>query len=329
MSYIGAIEDPRGQDELVKDWQHEEVLGMGAFKWEEKPIPKYTIRNQDGSYTCGGFSGAKVLSINNLRDRGQYVDLDPNFIYQKRINKTSDGMFLKDLLEIMCKHGAPEDRELKMDNKSQPELDKITYTKEHEDQALQYRAMSYVPGMPIDMDEIARVISLGHTPIGLVRCNAREWTVKPQVIPGLPINVSHFVPFIAASLIDGEKTLVVDDSWGTSHGRNGQRFITENFLKQKFIAVGYCVDLNNNAKHKFTTPLRLGMRNNQDVRALQDRLKQDGFLNKNIPSTGNYLQLTAQAVYRFQVANNIAPLDELNRLGGRTVGPKTLQFLNK
>lgn len=325
--YTGAIEDPRGQEELVKDWRHEEVLGMGAFEWKENPIPNYTKRNQDGSYACGGFSGAKALGINNLKDRGQYVDLDPNYIYQKRVNKT-DGMFLQDLLDIMCKHGAPEDRELRADNKSQPELDRITYSKEQEQQALQYRGKSYVARMPMNIDEVARVISMGHTPIGLVRCNIREWTSEPVIIDGLNVDLSHFVPFVGATLRNGKKTLIVDDSWGSSFGPNGLRFISEEFFNKRFIQVGYCVDLEN-SKHRFTSPLRFGMMNNQDVRALQDRLKQDGFLSRAIPTTGNYLQLTAQAVYRFQVANKIAPMEELNRLGGRVVGPKTIEFLNK
>lgn len=336
MAYNGAIQDPRPYDEKERDWTHEEITGSGTYVWTEKQIPNYTKRNQNGSSECGAFSGVKALGINNLKENGTYVDLDPHFIYEKRINKTSDGMYLQDLLKIMCTYGAPKDIELNCDNKAQATLNAMTYTPEEVKEALTFRGKNYVTTTAKSIDEIARIIDMGYTPIGLLRCGLKEWTTEPKTIPGVgEFDVNHFVPFTCATLRNGKKTLVVDDSWGSSFGQNGMRFIDEDFLKERFVVFGYVIDLSNSElnsdKHKFNTVMYYGMMNNPEVRFLQDRLKKEGIMNKDIPSTGNYLSITADAVWKYQVVNNVAPLNELNGLKGKLsrVGPKTLEFLNK
>jgi len=65
-----------------------------------------------------------------------------------------------------------------------------------------------------------------------------------------------------------------------------------------------------------------------DVVALQNILKYEGLFPSNVASAGYYGAITAKAVYAFQVAHNVAPLSELNALGGRRVGDKTIKALN-
>ena len=66
-----------------------------------------------------------------------------------------------------------------------------------------------------------------------------------------------------------------------------------------------------------------------DVVALQNILKYEGRFPANVASTGYYGSITAKAVYNFQVAHQVASLSELNSLGGRRVGPKTIKALNE
>ena len=63
------------------------------------------------------------------------------------------------------------------------------------------------------------------------------------------------------------------------------------------------------------------------MKALQDILKYEGCLASNIESTGNYLSLTAQAVMKLQLKNQIASVKEITDLQGRRVGAKTLLYL--
>jgi len=80
-------------------------------------------------------------------------------------------------------------------------------------------------------------------------------------------------------------------------------------------------------KHTFTKVMEYGT-SSEDIRALQGVLKSLGYFKfDNI--TNYYGYYTAQAVYAFQVANQVASPEELNSLQGRRVGPKTLAKLNE
>ena len=120
MNYNGAIEDTR-IDELQKlDWKHEELFGMSSpVEWKEvSKIPKYTIRNQDGSGACGAFSACVALGRNEEFDNGKYVNLSPAFIYNLRVDKTREGMAMFNLFDIMKNYGSILDEALSSDNLS-------------------------------------------------------------------------------------------------------------------------------------------------------------------------------------------------------------------
>ena len=82
-----------------------------------------------------------------------------------------------------------------------------------------------------------------------------------------------------------------------------------------------CVDPKYDYEFEFKNILRYGMRNNADVVELQKRL--------GVPQTGFYLDLTRQAVEKFQRENKVASEWELNLVRGRICGKKTLSVLNK
>ncbi|MDD4972571.1 MAG: peptidoglycan-binding protein [Paludibacter sp.] len=63
----------------------------------------------------------------------------------------------------------------------------------------------------------------------------------------------------------------------------------------------------------------------QEVKILQDKLKQLGFFSNNVESNGNFGPTTLKAVQRFQLENNIVSPDIY---GYGIVGPKTRQKLN-
>jgi hypothetical protein len=52
--------------------------------------------------------------------------------------------------------------------------------------------------------------------------------------------------------------------------------------------------------HRFMRDLEFGMRNNPDVRMLQNILKYEGLMPESIPSTGNYFEQTRMAVLAYQ-----------------------------
>lgn len=338
--FTGVAIDPRLDSEKAKDWQHEELFGMGSYTWKEfneADIPQYTIRNQNGSGMCGAFSGGKAVGINNKKDVGEFYNTLNTFIYYHRANKPQAGMYMQDIFDIVCKYGVPQDPALVSDNLTEEQANAFVPTKAHYDDAIKYKGKSYVFIDKNNLDGIAQAIESGFTPVILLRCAIREWTSEPfvdtSVVPS-EWNINHFVPLIYAGLRNGVKTFVCDDSWGSSYGKNGRRFISENFIKNRVWQVGYIVDSpnvpqNTGPHHTFTKWLTYGMMNDPDVKALQDILKYEGCLDTTVNSTGNYLNQTAQAVMKLQLKNQIATPQEVAKLAGKQVGPKTLAYLKK
>jgi hypothetical protein len=132
------------------------------------------------------------------------------------------------------------------------------------------------------------------------------------------------------------KALVIEDSWGTSYGKAGQRIITEDFFKVRNFYSAYAMNFAFDnigiikPKYNFTKVLNFSPIYfvDADVKALQDILKYEGLMATNIQSTGYYGAITADAVLAFQRKYSIASEIELNQLKGRTVGLKTIKKLN-
>lgn len=318
----GIIEDPRNKIQKSLDYKHEDLFGASPYEWkafDESKIPSYTIRNQNGSGMCVAFSLSKALGINNP----PYKDLRPEFIYTKRANSGA-GMWFQDAFNIAIKYGAPEDLELKGDNLTEAQANAYVPTEEETTQALKYRGKNYVFIQKDNIDEIARVIEQGHTPIFLVRCDITEWTSEPEVNPTktYPFNINHAIPAIYAGMKDGVKTFVVSDSWGSSYGKNGLRYLSEDFIKTRVEAVGYIVDLPDELlppPFKFTKNLWIGMRN-ADVLQLHKRLVKEGFA--TFTPTGYFGVLSGRAIMAYQKAKGISPQFP-------SCGPLTRAELNK
>lgn len=64
------------------------------------------------------------------------------------------------------------------------------------------------------------------------------------------------------------------------------------------------------------------------VLQLQNRLDKEGFWPVGIAKTGYYGPVTAAAVLRYQLKNNVDTVANLQLLDGRQVGPKTIAILN-
>ena len=341
-NFTGVAEDQRTSEQKNKDYHVEEILGMGpgeTYVWKNitlSDIPDITIRNQNGSGMCGSFAGVVALGMNNRNSpdktngSGIWVDLDPRFIYNLRSNRTP-GMAFNDLLNILCKDGAPKDPNLDGDNLSESQANNYSYNIETIKEAEFYRGKTYVYMANKDFTTTAAAIDAGYTPIILLRCNSKEYEIKPKVLSdSLPHDINHYLPLIKAGNLDGENILVAHESWG-AYTKGGRRFITKEFFDKRVEAVAYVIDWvkSSTPQYSFENKMTFGMKDNHDVSALQDVLKYEGCLDKNIPSTGNYLNLTAQAVMQLQLKNQISDPDSIRKLEGKVVGPLTLKYLQK
>jgi hypothetical protein len=304
----GVAIDPRNSLQKSLDWQAEDILPSSApYEWkefDETKIPQYTIRNQNGSSMCVAFSVCKALGINNP----PYKDLRPEFIYTKRAT-TGEGMWFQDAFSIACKYGSPTDTYLAGDNIGEVKANAYNPTEAETKEALLFRGKNYVFLNKDNIDEIARAIDNGYTPILLTRCDISEWTSEPYVnfSKTSPFNINHAIPCIYAGMRNGVKTIVVSDSWGSSYGKNGLRYLSEDFIKTRVETVGYIIDLPDELippPFKFNKNLFIGMRN-VDVLQLQMRLKKEGYF--TVDPTGFFGLQTKLAVIRYQLAKGISP----------------------
>lgn len=339
-NFTGVVDDKRSQEEKNKDYHLEEVVALGGYVWKnfvQSEIPDYGNRDQNGSGMCGPFSVVTALGINNkndpskeLEDIGVWLNLDPRFVYNLRTNK-GPGMYMPEMLQIACDYGAPKDPNLSGDKLTEAESNIYAYTEGNKKEAAKFKGKSYVFMADKSIDNIAQMISMGYTPIILLRCTSAEYSITPTVGPeGQHNDINHYLPLIYAGIKDGVKTLVGKESWG-AYNKGGVRYITEEFLDKRVERVGYIIDWTNNSgpKYTFTKPLAYGLMNNPDVRALQDILKFEGCMDQNVPSTGNYLNITAQSIMKLQLKNQISDPANIKSLQGKKVGPLTLKYLQK
>jgi len=332
-------EDPRSDEEKAQDYTPEEILGgsvsvpvwkaRDTFDWDV-----WSLRTQSTSSSCGGQAGAKAI------EGFTSVVASANPIYRFRKNYDGEGMWAHDIADILKKSGTTGESRSPSQTLTEAEMNGIT-TKYIADLLMKerYTISAYyfhAIGGSTSMDAIAQSLEMGHAIVFLVRTNADEWQEVVEHKGG-DVTFSHFVTAVGKrnyTLHNGERCIVIDDSCNAfstlkKDGKpTGQRLLTESFVRNRVASIMALVpSQSTKTNHIFTKFLTYGMRNDSDVVALQNILKERGYMDTNIPSTGNFLKLTAKAVVKWQVSNGMddfahAPLSAVR------VGPKSVALLN-
>lgn len=337
--FTGVVDDPRTKQEKKKDWKAEELLaGDFSVSWEEKKEWKsYTPRNQKSTSSCVPQSVSKLLEINEKNETGEKVVFSASKPYAERTNQ-GEGSYLHEMLKYAVDPTfyTLESRIKSQNLNSDQQMEELAKKWDGDDKkiAKKYSGKSYLI-VENDIDAIAHWVEQGYGVAILIYADASEWRLKyPKVkenVKPWTANVRHAVAVVDYGLIRGKKFLKIEDS-ALFGGRN-ERWVEENFIKERCYAAGFVFDQPNTPleapKWNFTRTLWYGMRKDTDVSKLQDLLKKEGFFPKHIPSTGNYLEITRQAVEKYQRHYELASQWELDWVNGRIVGPKTRRKLNE
>src|SRR5438093_3440794 len=101
-------------------------------------------------------------------------------------------MWMQNMFDIARNYGSQEDPELKGDNLTEEQANAYLPTQQETATAQIFKGKNYVFMSPKNIDEIARAIDSGYTPILLLRCDISEWTQEPYVNSALasPFNVN-------------------------------------------------------------------------------------------------------------------------------------------
>lgn len=339
----GALIDLRPPEQKEKDFRFEEIVSEPEpVNWAEKSIwRKFPIFNQNGSGSCVAMSLAKILGIMHAVNQGEWINFSAGFIYQQRINKPMQGMGAIDAWEIVRKTGCLLEDFFPSQNKTDEELDNYRVKNYEKEIAGIFKISNYV-ALPVkDIEVVASTIQkTGKGVMVWFYFNIDEWDKEVPVIkyPNLDLITAqgrHSAVAVDFTLWQGKKALIIDDSWGKNRGKEGQRIITEDFYKMRNFYAGYPINFRfeeetiEKPQYRFERDLVYGMTNDFDVKMLQKCLKYLGYFPVNAQETGNYFEITRRGVYQFQIDYKVAPIEELQQLQGKKVGPKTRTKLNE
>lgn len=339
---IGAIVDTRPEVEKQKDFMFSEMVSSyEPVNWvEKKEWRSFPIFNQGKSEACVAFSLAKILGVMHQINEGEWIDFSAGFIYQQRANKPFGGMAGVDAWEIVRKNGCLLEDLFCSQNKDDLYIDNYQVKQYERDIAAVFKINNYVI-LPVgDIEAIASVIQkTGKAVMVWHFWNVDEYnrTMPVVLYDGLSVGSAqgrHSTAAVDFTLKDGKKCLVIEDSWGKAENTlNGQRLITEEFHKKRNFFAAYPINFKFQAfddvpRYIFTKQLSYGMID-KDVVALQNALKYLGYFPSNVESTGHYLGLTANAVYKWQTEYKVAPIEELDQLKGRVFGDKSIIKMNE
>lgn len=314
IEYNGVVEDPRLEEQKELDFKYEELaqgdIPLNWIEYNEKNLKTFEIQNQDGSLSCVAQATAKILAMHEVKEGKGYTRLCPKFIYDYRLNYPSGGMWMQDALSIAVNYGSCKEITLPCDSKGETFMnDKSYITVGMKDEAKIYKAKYYFQ-ITGGIDKIAEVMEQGYGVLLWFRFDYNEWGEVPVIKNTTgTYQCSHGVAGVDYCLYNGEKALVIEDSWGPGHGKGGRRIITDTFLKARCLYAGYITSLPN---FMFTNTLRFGS-TGIEVRKLQEKL--------GVKIDGRFGKITLGAVKKYQQDHQLVP--------DGIVGKKTREKLNE
>lgn len=299
------------------------------FDWNKGYNIDFLLRaiNQMQSYACGGFMCAYGMQVKEGKD-----PQSPKFIYANTfaqgggtayealgnwlVNKGSSS-------ESLCVSFLPDGttNETFITRKSD-------ITQEAYDDARTNKIERYAKVKVNTIDEVAKALRDNRGLfLGVYGQDNGTWRTENPLPPTRRV-WAHWVYAVGAEMYKGKKAIKFINSWGNLVGDNGYQWITEDYFPNGIFLAWTITDKYEIPKHIFNKTIRYGEKSNE-VKFLQMKLESLGHLimPKGV-AYGYYGDLTAKAVYDFQVKNSVASMQELNNLKGRLVGPATRKKLN-
>ena len=234
---IKDLPDPR-------DYKFSQIAGsLPPFDWdkgydvEEAIGKKLTVKDQDGSGSCGG----QAWSI-----YGEAIDPDheiksAKFIYAQTFVPPAGSGGRENCNLVIEKGWGDEDKTPSYDN-GQPPCEafmerKEDITEEAMEHAMIDQALSFA-NVSINIDTIAQAIRENKgCIIGITGKNNGTWTSKFPIRPDVLNNETwnHWVFCGKAKLINGKKYIGFLNSWGKDVGEYGWQWISAEYLTSPFV----------------------------------------------------------------------------------------------
>lgn len=317
---LGIVADPRPDEEKKKDFRAEEIFSAAPFDWKVKAETewrKFPAFNQDGSSSCAAQSIAKALGIENHIEENKFVHYSARDIYTRRKNAPDKGMYFLDAMKIGHDYGATFEQLMPSQDLNETAMnvteDRTPLT---EIAGKIGRGGNYVRFIfPKDLDALAQAIEgKGKGVVLGVSFGSGEWgKYVPEIKTGYT-PYGHAIVATNATLHNGKKAFVIEDSAGVSTSKDGRRILTEDwFNRGRVIFAGYYTFLKNDGTetkphYVFNNNLYYGMTDHPEVKKLQECLAYLKYFPSDVDWTGNFFGITLKAVKDFQTAYGIKPV---------------------
>lgn len=329
-----------------RDYQWSEI-GYGAvpFNWNEgfdietKLGFRLTVKDQNGSYSCGGQAWSYLAEILEALKTGTYEPRSAKYIYSQTYYSPTGGSTGRDNSNIFVKQGVATESKLSSMENGQPPSENfmrrtqdITY--DIRENAKLAVSTSYAQ-TGTSIDDIAQAIRENNGVIlGVAGSNNGSWL---SIYPKPPVSGEtqwyHWVLACKAKLINGKKHIGFVNSWGKNTGDSGWQWLSEDYFAvpgavwSGWTHVFAPFPVDNQFEHTFTRQLDYGM-SDPEVMWLQKALKLLGYFPSTVNPTMFFGNITKQAVQKFQIENGIVSSGSPSTTGFGRLGPATMKKLN-
>lgn len=339
--YFG-IQDLGTEDQKAKLWQFDELVSSPApaampptdpSKWRIWPR-----RDQAQSSSCVYQARAKAASILREKTTGRYIEYSAAD-YAKRTNKPSLGSYPVEAFEFWKGTGIGLEALEPSQARTEEQMNGHVQGQFEKDIAGISKVPAYL-GMPAyDFDKLVSTLQTTGKPIPLgFFGTVSEWNQDIPTIsnPGLTLGQATLRHAVCATpnvgVWNGEEGFTIEDSWGnTGIQGKGVRWITRAFFeKRNYIPGLYATTFSlepgvQKPHYRFDRDLEFGM-THQDVRALQEIYRFEGFFPANHSGSSYFGNVTRDCTQKFQVKYGLA---SPGIAGYGRVGPKTRAKLNQ
>lgn len=332
--YYGIpVEIPTEEEGALKLREVVAASSLAKPLWKEKKESewiKYPILNQYETNQCTWYTLVKLLGINYYKDEGTFLFFSPSYGYEQRSGWPAYGDSVTSIRNT-AKKGVT--LEALYPSKVKPNDDVKLTAKPHAIKVAEVFKIDDMLDLSAgDIDQIASTIqATGKGVMVWFWADSKEWKQKKVELKNETISIynapiRHSVTAVDFFLINGKKCLLIEDSWGIETGVEGRRIITEDFFNERNYYAGYVTRFTFSEApvvQKPTTSVKFGDEN-INVNILQKYLQAKGYFPSNHSTTNYYGNITAQAVLRWQLDNQVDSPESLNELKGRHFGPKSL-----
>lgn len=342
--FSGVVGNPLEDIKVVEGWSIDEILPASApVNWKKKKeseLADYPIWSQYRTSACVAFAKAKQVSIVIFKMTGVWIDFSPASIYQLRANRPYPGMNISNANDIVNHSGVTLEALMKSQNLTEEQIHAVRRTRVADmfAKAIAEAVVAYLY-VPVSMERIAQTIEAGKAVSLLLYAQSDEYNKETPIVkyPDLKYadaDIRHEI--VATDYYINEKGIKIiwaDDSWGIDDGQGGHRNLTNEFISARVILAD-AIDIFSfeglNTKpptYSFDVNLTIGD-NSPEVVKLQDMLKFEKKFPVDQASTGLYGPITAEAVMKWQIENEVAPEYELRELKGNHWGPASRAVAN-